>query len=236
MLYIKKTIMFIAIFIIGNLFIGNINIVDAHGVTWGDQWYLEEVSGTNIVPFAYLWAKHMVTGYDHLLFLLGIIFFLYRKRDIAKYVSLFALWHSSTLLFGVFADINVNAYLIDAIIGFSIVYKWLDNIWAYKRRFWFQPDTKLATLIFGLFHGFWLATKVQEFSLSPDGLLANLISFNVGVEIWQILALSAILILMWFRRRSIYFEKYSYAVNVALMTCWFVLVWFQLAWFFIYNT
>jgi len=214
--------------------IGGLDIVDAHWVTWWDKWYLEEVTGTNIIPFMYLGAKHMVTWYDHLLFLMGIIFFLYKRKDIVKYVTLFWIWHSITLLFWVFADINVNAYIIDAIIWFSIVYKWLDNIWAYKRWFWFQPNTKLATLIFGLFHGFWLATKVQDYSVSADGLLPNLISFNVGVEIGQILALSLVIIAMQYRRRTKYYEKYSYAVNVALMTCWFILVGYQLVWFFIY--
>jgi len=232
MLYIKKTIMFIAILIIGNVFIGNINIVDAHWVTAGDAWYLEETSWPNIAAFAYLGAKHMVTWYDHLLFLIGIIFFLFKKRDIAKYVSLFALWHSSTLLLWVFADININAYLIDAIIGLSVVYKWLDNIGAYKRRFGYQPDTKKATLVFGLFHGFGLATKIQEYSISTNWLFQNLISFNVWVEVWQILWLSAILIIMWFFRKSKYYEKYAYSVNIVLMICWFILMGYQLTGYF----
>lgn len=215
-------------------FFWTLNIVEAHWVTWWDKWYLEEVTGTNIIPFIYLWAKHMVTWYDHILFLVGIIFFLYKRKDIITYVTLFGVWHSITLLFWVFADISINAFFIDAIIWFSIVYKWLDNIGAYKRWFWFQPNTKLATLVFGLFHWFGLATKVQEYSISPDGLLANLISFNVWVEIWQILALSLVIIAMWYWRRTEYFKKYSYDVNVGLMVCGFILVGYQLVGFFIY--
>ena len=137
----------------------------------------------------YLGAKHMVTGYDHLLFLVGVIFFLYRLKDIAIYVSLFAVGHSSTLLFGVFTGIHINAYIIDAIIGLSVVYKALDNLGFLKKWLGFQPNTKVSTFIFGLFHGFGLAAKIIEFDLDPVGLLSNLISFNIGVEIGQLLAL-----------------------------------------------
>ena len=135
----------------------------AHGVTTGDQGYIQEINGVNFVPFMYLGAKHMVTGYDHLLFLIGVIFFLYRLKDIAIYVSLFAVGHSSTLLLGVFADIHVNAFIIDAIIGLSVVYKALDNLGAFQQWFGVQPNTKITTLIFGLFHGFGLAAKIIEF-------------------------------------------------------------------------
>lgn len=205
----------------------------AHGVTGGDQGYIQEISGINIVPFAYLGAKHMVTGYDHILFLVGVIFFLYRMKDVGIYVSLFAIGHSSTMLLGVFANIGINAYFIDAVIGLSIVYKALDNMDAYKRWFGFQPNTKMATLIFGLFHGFGLASKIQEFNLSSEGLLTNLISFNIGVEIGQIIALSAVLILMSFWRKAGSFEKYAYNTNVALMSGGFILMGYQLTGLFV---
>lgn len=205
----------------------------AHGVTQGDQGYIQEISGTNIIPFIYLGAKHMVTGYDHLLFLVGVIFFLYKLSHIGIYVSLFAIGHSSTLLIGVYFDIPANAYLIDAIIGLSVVYKALDNMGAYQRWFGFQPNTKVATLIFGLFHGFGLATKILEFEISNDGLLANLISFNVGVEIGQLLALSGILIFMGFWRRHDMFYKHAYNANTLLMAAGLMLVGFQLTGYFI---
>ena len=63
----------------------------------------------------------MITGYDHLLFLAGVIFFLHRLKDVALYVTLFALGHSTTLLLGVLADAPANPYLIDAVIGLSVV-------------------------------------------------------------------------------------------------------------------
>ncbi|PZU79619.1 MAG: hypothetical protein DI530_08470 [Sphingomonas sp.] len=205
----------------------------AHGVSEGDQGFIENTSGPQIGPFLYLGAKHMVTGYDHLLFLLGVIFFLYRLRDVAGYVTLFAVGHSTTLIAGVLLGTNVNAYLVDAVIGLSVVYKALDNLGAFRTWFGVQPDARTAVLIFGFFHGFGLATKLQDFALSSDGLVANLLAFNVGVEIGQVLALSGILILMGYWRRTRSFARYAFAANVVLMAAGFLLTGYQLAGFFI---
>lgn len=205
----------------------------AHGVADGDKGYIQETSGFLFWPFLYLGAKHMVTGYDHLLFLLGVIFFLYRMRDIGIYVTLFAIGHSSTLLLGVLTDISVSSYLVDAIIGLSVVYKALDNMGAYQRWFGFQPNTKAATLIFGLFHGFGLATKLQDFNMSTNGLIGNLLAFNVGVEIGQLLALGAILIVMGFWRKTPGFWRHAYGANVILMTLGFILAGYQFVGFFV---
>ena len=203
----------------------------AHNVAEGDKGYIQESSGTLILPFIYLGAKHMVTGYDHLLFLFGVIFFFYRLKDVGIYVTLFAIGHSTTLLFGVLTGITANAYLIDAIIGLSVVYKALDNLGAFQRWFGFQPSTKAATLIFGFFHGFGLATKIIEFEIAEDGLVPNLLAFNVGVEIGQLLALGAILIVMGFWRRTESFMRHAFAANTLLMTAGFMLVGYQLVGF-----
>lgn len=205
----------------------------AHGVAEGDKGYIQEITGVQLLPFVYLGAKHMVTGYDHLLFLFGVIFFLYRLQHVALYVSLFAIGHSTTLLVGVYFGTNVSAYLIDAIIGLSVVYKALDNLGAYQRWFGFQPNTKAATLVFGFFHGFGLATKIQEFEISRDGLLPNLLAFNVGVEIGQLLALGAILIVMGFWRRTDSFLRHAYTANVAMMAAGFLLTGYQLTGLFV---
>ena len=175
----------------------------------------------------------MVTGYDHLLFLLGVMFFLYRLRDVGLYVTLFAVGHSITLLAGVLGGIAVNAYLVDAIIGLSVVYKALDNLGAFRRWFGVQPDPKAATLIFGLFHGFGLATKIQDFEIAPDGLVANIVAFNVGVEIGQVLALSAILVAMGWWRRTAGFGRHAYAANVVDDGSGFLLTFWQLSGFFL---
>lgn len=205
----------------------------AHAVAQGDKGYIQEITGVNLIAFTYLGAKHMVTGYDHLLFLLGVIFFLYRMQHIALYVSLFALGHSITMLLGVYFNVGINSYLIDAIIGLSVVYKALDNVGAYQRWFGFQPNTKLATLVFGFFHGFGLSTKIIEYDISPDGLLPNLIAFNVGVEIGQLIALAMILIVMSFWRKTDNFLRHAYTANVAIMSAGFLLIGYQLTGYFI---
>jgi hypothetical protein len=201
----------------------------AHGVAESDQDYLQQVSGPQIGPFLYLGAKHMVTGYDHLLFLSGVIFFLYRLRQVAAYVTLFAVGHSTTLIAGVLLGTNISSHLVDAIIGLSVVYKALDNVRAFEAWFGWKPEPRFAVLIFGFFHGLGLATKLQQFGLKPDGLLVNLISFNVGVEIGQMLALTAILIVMDYWRRTQSFERNAFRANVVLMAAGFLLTGYQLA-------
>jgi hypothetical protein len=201
----------------------------AHAVAQGDKGYIQEISGPHIVPFVYVGAKHMVTGYDHILFLLGVIFFLYGMKEIGLYVTLFAVGHSSTMLLGVWFDFGLNSYIIDAIIGFSVVYKALDNLGAFQRWFGVQPDTRIATLIFGLLHGFGLASKILDYDIAPEGLWVNLLSFNVGVEIGQLLALAAILAVMTRWRRRPAFVRQAYAVNVLMMTAGFALMGYQIA-------
>lgn len=205
----------------------------AHAVAEGDKGYIQEISGVHILEFIYLGAKHMVTGYDHILFLLAVVFFLYRLKDVAIYVSLFAVGHSTTMLLGVFFDFGINSYVIDAIIGFSIVYKALDNLGAFQKWFGVQPNPKVATLIFGFFHGMGLASKIIDYDISPDGLLPNLLAFNVGVEVGQMLALAMVLIAMGFWRRTNSFRRLAHAANVVLMIAGFVLIQYQLAGLFL---
>ncbi len=205
----------------------------AHGLSSKDAQYLQLIDGVAIVPLMYLGAKHMVTGYDHLLFLVGVIFFLYRLKDILLYVSLFTVGHSITLLAGALGGIRVNPYLIDAIIGLSIVYKGFENIGGFRRFLGFQPNTRIAVLVFGFFHGFGLATKLQEFALSKNGLATNIVSFNVGVEIGQLLALTAVLIALSFWRTRPGYLKHAYLTNSLLMCAGFVLVGYQLTGYFV---
>lgn len=205
----------------------------AHAVTLGDKGYIQEVTGINLIAFLYLGAKHMVTGYDHLLFLFGVIFFLYGMKHIAIYVSLFAIGHSTTMLLGVAFDFGISSYIIDAIIGFSVVYKALDNLGAFKLWFGFQPSTKAATLIFGFLHGFGLASRIIDYDISPDGLWPNLIAFNVGVEVGQLLALAGMLLVMAFWRATPSFARQAYAVNVLMMTAGFALMGLQLTGYFV---
>lgn len=205
----------------------------AHGVDDSTRNFLQNNSGIQIIPFMYIGAKHMVTGYDHLLFLVGVLFFLHRSKDVLLYVSMFTLGHSLTLMTGVLANIQVNAYLIDAIIGLSVVYKGFDNLGGFKHFWGKQPNPKKAVLIFGLFHGFGLATKIQEFELPSEGLAINLLSFNIGVELGQFIALIFILLAINYWRRFSSFNKFAKTTNTALMSAGFMLVGMQLTGYFI---
>jgi hypothetical protein len=209
------------------------DVLSAHGVSGKDAVFLQGLNGRAIGPLLYLGAKHMVTGYDHLLFLVGVIFFLYRLNDVVQYVTLFTIGHSATLLLGVLGGVRANPFLIDAVIGFSVVYKAFENMDGFRRFLGFQPNTRAAVLVFGLFHGFGLATKLQEFELSPNGLVANIISFNVGVEIGQGLALTAILIALTYWRFRPSFLQHAFATNAVVMSCGFLLVGYQLAGYFL---
>ena len=209
------------------------DVAFAHNVSKRDAAFVVANQGRAIGPFLYLGAKHMVTGYDHILFLVGVIFFLYRLKDVVAYVSLFTIGHSATLLLGVLGGIHANSYIVDAIIGFSVVYKAFDNMNGFQRLFGIQPNTKIAVLVFGLFHGFGLATKLQEFSLSPNGLITNIVSFNVGVEIGQFLALAAVFIALSYWRTRSGFLRHAFVTNTLLMTGGFMLVGYQLTGFMV---
>ena len=207
--------------------------VSAHNVSKRDAAFVQSNRGSAISAFMYLGAKHMVTGYDHLAFLVGVIFFLYRLKDIVQYVSLFTIGHSITLLVGVLGNIHANSYMVDGIIGFSVVYKAFDNMDGFKRFLGFEPNTKIAVLVFGLFHGFGLATKLQELDLAKNGLVTNIVSFNVGVEIGQVLALAAVLIALSFWRTRSGFLRHAFATNATLMTVGFALTGYQIAGYYL---
>lgn len=201
----------------------------AHNIGGSDAAFVAATRGPDPFPFLYLGAKHMVTGYDHLLFLTGVIFFLFRLRQIALYVSLFSLGHSITLLAGVFFRLHVDSHLVDAVIGLSVAYKAFDNLSGFKTLLGVQPNAKAAVFGFGLIHGFGLATKLQALNLNKKGLLENLVSFNVGVELGQIIALSVILLVMTAWRRTRAFEPTAAGANVLLMLAGFVLCGQQIA-------
>ncbi len=220
------------IFLIGVLLLIAVVNVFAHGVDDETQSFLSGNKGVAFGPFLYIGAKHMLTGYDHLLFLVGVIFFLYKPKEVLLYVSFFTIGHSATLLFGVLSNISINSFLIDAIIGLSIVYKGFDNLGGFKKCFGKQPNTKAAVLIFGLFHGFGLASKLQDFKFDKEGLFTNLLGFNIGVEIGQFIALTFVLILISLWRRHSSFLKFSTITNTLLMAAGFVLIGYQLTGYF----
>jgi hypothetical protein len=199
----------------------------AHGVAAGDQGFLASASGVHISPFLYFGAKHMVTGYDHLFYLAGVIFFLGRLRDVVTFVSLFAVGHSITLLFGVLSGLSVNAYAVDAIIGLSVCYKALENLGTIR-----GINPKSAVFSFGLVHGLGLSSKLQDLTLSPDGLIVNMLAFNVGVEIGQVIALSVLFIALAWLRQQPNFAPIATNANVILFAAGLVLFAMQIVGYF----
>lgn len=200
--------------------------VFAHGVAEGDADYIQRISGVAFIPYMYLGAKHMFTGYDHLLFLAGVIFFLYKMKDVALYVSLFAVGHSITLLLGVLGGIRADAYIVDAIIGLSVVYKAFENMGGFQRM-GITIDTRHAVFLFGLAHGFGLSTKLQDLTISSDGLVSNMIAFNIGVELGQLAALTIMLLAFQFWRQSPSFIRAAFTTNLVIMSAGFMLFGYQ---------
>lgn len=195
----------------------------AHDVSERNAGYIESISGVAPIPFLYLGAKHMVTGIDHVLFLVGVVFFLRVFKDILIYVSLFTLGHSLTLLGGVLGGFHANEYLVDAIIGLSVIYKAYDNIGGFDSWGALRINPKWAVAAFGLAHGTGLATKLQALSVSDEGLFWNMISFNIGVEMGQVLVLIFVVSLLNIWRMVKGFEKQAYIANCLLMFAGFVL-------------
>jgi hypothetical protein len=203
----------------------------AHDIAASDRAAVQAIAEPAPFVFLYLGAKHMVTGLDHVLFLTGVVFFLFRVRDVVLYVSMFTIGHSVTLLSGVLLNTGANPYMVDAIIGLSVAYKGFENVGGF-RRLGLATDTRLAVLVFGLFHGLGLATKVTELALSDNGMLANLVSFNLGVEVGQVLVLGVVVAILNLWRATRFFASSAFYANLALMIAGFTLVGYHLGGYF----
>ncbi len=198
----------------------------AHGISDGDR--QDMIDGGNL-QYIELGAEHMLTGYDHLLFLLGVVFFLTKFRDIAKFITAFTIGHSITLIFATFMGISANYYLIDAVIALTVVYKGFDNLDGFRKWFHMKsPNLIFLVFNFGLIHGFGLSTRLQQLPLPEDGLLLRILSFNLGVELGQIAGLAVMLFLLNLWRKSSSFTRFSTAVNVGLVLAGIGLFVFQI--------
>ena len=187
----------------------------AHGMSEADK--LAIIEGGNL-RYMWLGATHMLSGYDHLAFVFGIIFFLKSFRDIAKYVTAFTVGHSVTLIYATFNAIQLNYFLIDAVIGLSVCYIAFSNIDGFRKYLGTNPPNMLMMIIaLGLIHGFGLSTRLQELPLSEDSLLLNIISFNIGIEFGQISALALMLLLIATWRKSHFFQTFSVITNYGLI-------------------
>ena len=200
-----------------------------HGISESDK---NEIVQGSLIDYLYLGAKHMVTGYDHILFLIGVIFFLTRFLDIVKFITAFTIGHSITLIFATLFKITANYYLIDAIIAFSVIYKGFENLDGFKKWLYIKPpNLVLMVLIFGLIHGFGLSTRLQQISLGDNNLIYSISSFNVGVELGQIAALSIVFPLLLLMRGR-FFENISKLSNWGLIIVGGLLLIYQLNGFF----
>jgi len=204
--------------IVAILFVSN---VLAHGMSAAEKQSI--IDGGNL---RYMWigATHMLSGYDHLLFVFGIIFFLTRFRDIVKYITVFTLGHSATLIYATFAGLQINYFLIDAVIGLSVAYIAFSNLDGFKKYWGVNPPNLMFMIIgLGLIHGLGLSTRLQQLPLSEDQLLMNIISFNVGIELGQILALTVMLLVLAGWRKSASFIPFSRISNMFLIIAGFYL-------------
>ena len=197
-----------------------------HGMSEAEK--LSIIEGGNL---RYLWigASHMLSGYDHLLFVFGIIFFLTRFKDIVKYITAFTLGHSATLIYATFTGLQINYFLIDAVIGLSVAYIAFTNLDGFKKYWDINPPNLLFMIVaLGLIHGLGLSTRLQQLPLSEDHLLLNIISFNVGIELGQILALTVMLLVLAGWRKSANFARFSRLSNMLLIIAGFYLAMMQM--------
>ena len=204
----------------------------SHGISESDK---TEIIQGSLIDYLYLGAKHMITGYDHILFLVGVIFFLTRYRDIVKFVTAFTIGHSITLIFATLFKISANYYLIDAIIAFSVIYKGFENLGGFQK--WLNknpPNLILMVFVFGLIHGFGLSTRLQQLNLTDHNLIYSILSFNVGVELGQISALLIVFpLLLMLRGES--FKKISELLNCGLIILGILLLIYQLNGYFTFE-
>ncbi len=198
----------------------------AHGISDADQRGI--LAGGNL-EYLKLGASHMLTGYDHLLFLFGVMFFLTRFGDIVKFITAFTLGHCLTLVFATLLHLKANFYLIDAVIALTVCYKAFDNLDGFRKHIGVEPPNLLGAVgLFGLIHGFGLSTRLQQLPLGHDGLVLRILSFNVGVEVGQILALTAMWVVLSSWRKTSSFQKFSKVANVALLFAGVLLLLLQL--------
>lgn len=205
----------------------------SHGISEADK---EGMITGGALEYIWLGATHMLTGYDHLLFIFGVLFFLTSFKDVVRFISVFTLGHCLTLIFATFMEITANYYLVDAVIALTVIYKGFDNLDGFRKIFNVNsPNLLQLVFIFGLIHGFGLSTRLQQLPIAGDGLLIKILSFNIGVEVGQVIALSIMLLLLSAWRKTKSFERFSLTSNIVLMIAGFWLFLMQLHGFYNEN-
>jgi hypothetical protein len=200
----------------------------AHGISDEDK---QRMLDGGYIQYIWLGASHMLTGYDHLLFLLGVVFLLSTFKDIVKFVTVFTIGHCITLIFATYFKITWNFWLVDAIIAVSVIYKGFDNNNGFQRHFnMASPNLLKMVFAFGLLHGFGLSTRLQQLPLGDDPvhMIFRILSFNVGVELGQIVALAVMVAVLSLWRKTVHFERFSYTANLGLILAGIYLLFVQL--------
>lgn len=203
-------------------------IAFAHGISEEDK---QRMLDGGYVQYIFLGASHMLTGYDHLLFLFGVVFFLTTFKDIVKFVTIFTIGHCLTLIFATYFKITWNFWLVDAIIAVSVIYKGFDNNGGFQRHFnMSSPNLIKMVFAFGLLHGFGLSTRLQQLPLGDDPvhMTLRILSFNLGVELGQIVALTVMVAVLSLWRKTSSFGRFSYAANLGLILAGIYLLFVQL--------
>lgn len=203
-------------------------IAFAHGISDEDK---QRMLDGGYIQYMWLGASHMLTGYDHLLFLLGVVFLLSTFKDIVKFVTVFTIGHCITLIFATYFKITWNFWLVDAIIAVSVIYKGFDNNNGFQRHFnMASPNLLKMVFAFGLLHGFGLSTRLQQLPLGDDPvhMIFRILSFNVGVELGQIVALAVMVAVLSLWRKTVHFERFSYTANLGLILAGIYLLFVQL--------
>jgi len=198
----------------------------AHGMSDADK---AKILDAGYWEYIELGTTHMLTGYDHLLFLLGVVFFLTKFKDILKFITAFTIGHSITLVFATLYTIQINYFLIDAVIALTVCYKGFENLGGFKKYFQEKaPSLTWMVFIFGLIHGLGLSTRLQQLPLGDNGLVLRILSFNIGVEVGQIIALSVMLFILSGWRKTVSFSHFSKGSNVGLILAGVLLFLMQL--------
>lgn len=201
-------------------------VLQAHGVSVSDQQTLNE---GGLLAYIFVGAKHMITGYDHILFLVGVIFYLSTFKDILKFITVFTIGHSITLIGATYLGIKADEHLIDAVIALSVLYKGFENLGGFQNYFKMKsPNLLMMVFIFGLIHGFGLSTRLQSFNMGLDNFLAKIVCFNIGVELGQILALVPIVFIISKWRDKKGYSTFYNVVNWFLIFAGIALFIFQI--------
>ncbi|TVZ14209.1 HupE/UreJ family protein [Maribacter sp. MAR_2009_72] len=200
-------------------------MASAHNVTSADQ---EVLRNGGLWSYIRVGATHMLTGYDHLLFLVGVIFYLNSFKDILKFITVFTIGHCITLIGATYLGITANEHLVDAVIALSVFYKGFENLGGFKKFQLKSPNLLFMVGIFGLIHGFGLSTRLQSFDIGEGQFIAKILSFNIGVEVGQVLALIPIVFVITAMKKSKNYTPFYKAVNSYLIMAGLALFVYQL--------